>query len=528
MSVNFGRARRCRRDPSRPSFGKRKPSEIRRSLFLKNILAYSGASVFAQFAQVVQNLLVRRFLAPPLMGMWNRVGVIQSFVGTFDLGVTQAAGRELPLLRGAGQFKEEQIVRSTACWARLGQGVLFATGIVIVALLWKGQHDMAQLRLAGIAAVLVAVLSWNDTFTVFCQSAQCYVALGRSMAASALVSVVLLPIAAWLGGLPGMMGAAVVAAVIQAILLTWMARTAGIWTTLSWRWPIIRRLVFFGLPLRLVDYPLSLFMILDSLVVAHYCSAAQLAIYATAQLLFAVASDLPSRMGNVLLSRMYFLIGGNTDRLQVGEELRRFLFVQHTLLMPLLLTTLWWGAQFILRTFLLKYASALDVAQVLLVGIYFIPASTLIRNFWIIDKRLISLFASNLGGLAAGTGALLIAARAGHFQLNWISGGMVCGYAIHFAILLFSIGRSVWGARIAMVVGLGAFSASIYVACLLRYIPGPGTGVAGIGALAAFALQGWAKTQLVLAPLYAVGIWRGSVLQLISRLFPKQEASIAT
>jgi len=62
-------------------------------LFFKNILAYSGASVIAQGAQLVQNLLVRRFLAPASMGMWNRVAVIQSFAGTFDLGVTQAAGR---------------------------------------------------------------------------------------------------------------------------------------------------------------------------------------------------------------------------------------------------------------------------------------------------------------------------------------------------------------------------------------------------------------------------------------------------
>jgi hypothetical protein len=266
---------------------------------------------------------------------------------------------------------------------------------------------------------------------------------------------------------------------------------------------------------------------LDSLFVARYCSAAQLAIYATAQLLFAVASDIPGRMGSVLMSRMYILIGANTNRLQVGEELRRYLYVQHTLLMPLLLTTLWWGAQFVFHTFLPKYASALDVAQVLLVGTYFIPSNTLIRNFWIIDKRLISLLASNLGSLLAGIGVLLLAARAGQFQLNWISGGMVCGYAIHFGILLFSVGRAIWGTRIAMLVGTTALCGSIYVACLLRYIL-PSGGATDVRSLGVFLLLGWAKTQLCLAPLYALGMWKGSVLQLASKFLAKQELSEAT
>jgi O-antigen/teichoic acid export membrane protein len=462
------------------------------------------------------------------MGMWGYVGVIQNFVGIFDLGITQAAGRDLPLLRGAKQYEEEQTVRSTACWARLGQGLLFATGILVFSVLRNGHQETARLGPAMVAAILVVVLAWNDAITVFCQSAQCYFVLGRSIIATALISVLLLPVAARFGGVYGMMAAAVMVAIIQAVLLTWLARAADVRITLSCRWPVIRRLISFGLPLRLVDYPLALFMILDSLFVAHYGSASQLAIYATALMLFALASDIPARMGTVILSRVYTLSGGNIHRSQLASELRRYFFIQHTLFMPFLLVTLWWAVQFILPAFLPQYTSALGVAQVLLVGIYFMPSNTLIRNFWIIDKRLVALLISNLGGLAAGIVALFIATKAGHWQLSWIACAMVCSYAVHFVILLCSIGRSIWGSRTAMIVGAWALGGSAYVALLFRYLPIEVNNSVGIGPLFFMALQGWAKAQLCLTPLYILGIWKGSVLEFLPKLFPKQQVPVAT
>jgi O-antigen/teichoic acid export membrane protein len=497
-------------------------------LFFKNLIAYNGANLIAQGAQVLQNLLVCRFLAPVFMGMWSYVGVIQNFVGVLDFGIMQAAGRDLPLLRGARKYEEEQTLRSTACWARLGQGLFFAAGILIFAFLRNSHQGTSRLGPAMVAAVLVVIMSWNDALTVFCQSAQCYLALGRSMIATALISVLLLPIAARFGGVYGMMAAAVTVAIIQGILLTWLAWAADIRITMSCRWPVIRRLISFGLPLRLVDYPLSLLLILDSLFVAHYGSASQLAIYATALTLFALASDLPARTGTVILSRIYTLSGSNTNRSQLASELRRYLFIQHTLFMPFLLATLWWAAQFMLPAFLPKYTSALSVAQVLLVGIYFLPSITLIRNFWIIDKRLGALFISNLGGLAAGIAALLITTRAGHLELGWIACAMVCSYAVHFAILLGSIGRSIWGSKAAMIVGAWALGGSVYVALLFRYLLPEANNPGGMGALFVMTLLGWAKTQLFLAPLYILGVWKGSVLEFLPKIFPKQRVSAAT
>jgi O-antigen/teichoic acid export membrane protein len=493
-------------------------------VFLKNLIAYSGANLAAQFGSFLENLLVRRFLAPGLMGIWNYVGVMQNFVGTFDLGITQAASRDLPLLHGGGKSEDEQLTRSSACWGRLAQGMLFAAGIAIFVLVADRHREAVPRSPAIVAVILVVVMSWTEAMTVFCQSAQCYYALSWSMVVTAVITVALIPAATWFFGLHGIMEASVLVALLQALLLTWLAHRAGIHLTLDCRWPIVRRLIAFGLPLRLVDYPLSILMMADMLFVAHFCSVAQLAIYATGTLLFAIASDMPARMGNVLLSRIYVLTGGNTNRSRVASELRRYFIIQHALLMPFLLTTLWWGARFIFPAFLPKYVPALGVAQVLLLGAYFTPPNTLIRNFWIIDKRLMALLGSNLGGLAAGAAMLLVAGRIGHLQLTWIAGGMVCAYAIHFLILLCSVGHALWGLRVVIAVGLWALAGSVYVALLIRYIL-PLGGDPGHGLLFITSLIGWAKTQLWLLPLYIVGSWRGAALQLLRQYFPRGAVS---
>jgi O-antigen/teichoic acid export membrane protein len=483
-------------------------------LFLKNIIAYSGANLLSQFLQAVEHLVIRRILAPALMGTWNRVLVLQNFIATFDPGITQAASRELPLLRGAGKREEEETVRSTAGWARVAQGLIFSSGIVLFALMNKERLGAGWLEVAFVAAVLVSISSCSEIMTVFYQSAQRYVTLSRSIVTAAVIELSLVPIGAFLYGVRGMMAGFVVAATLQSLILLVMARSADAGMAATFEWPVARRLISFGLPLRVVDYPLALLLVMDSMCVARFCSAAQLALYGTAQMLFALASDVPGRVAVVLLSRLYTLSGQKGERSQRASELRQYFVIQHALFMPFVITTIWWAAQFIILFFLPTYSHSLDVAQVLLVGVYFVPSSTLIRNFWVIDKRLGAILLSNIGGLMAGLVAMFLACEVGQWQLRWIAFGIVAAYALHYSILLFSVGRGLWGGNGAMMVGAWALIGSGSVAVLLDRTSADVA--VGIGANALFfrAARGWATTQFFLLPLYGLSVWRGSVWKL--------------
>ena len=231
-------------------------------MLLRNIIAYSGTSLVVQVAQLVQGFVIRRLLHPDLLGAWNYVGVTLSFIGTFDVGITSGAARELPLLRGAARRAEEELVRSTAFWARLGQAAILAIGIVLYAW-WGGTRSAHAGLIAWSAAVLLLLSAASESLTTFYQSSERYVALGRASMIGSLATAACLPLGVVLGGLVGLMCAAILAAILQFLLLIWLAGREGLQVRTAFSPSWLRQLVRFGLPMRLVDYPLAIFSILD-------------------------------------------------------------------------------------------------------------------------------------------------------------------------------------------------------------------------------------------------------------------------
>lgn len=485
-------------------------------MFLRNLAAYSGASATAQFAALAQGFLIRRMLVPGLMGIWNYVGVAQGFVATFDLGITQAAARDLPMLRGAGEDQQERATRATAFWARIGQSAVFAGVLVVIGLAgWLGPGFPPVAIYT--AAVLVVMQACTDSMTTFFQSAQQYRVLGRTIVTISVLSVIVVPGATWLAGLSGLFVSFIALAAVQAAVMMVQAGRTGVGVVRDFSWPAFRRLVAFGVPVRATDYPMALSLIADTLFVARFFPAAELALYATARVFFVAASDVPARMGTVVLSRLYTLSGARVDRGRLGEELARYLCALHLVVLPFLLTTAYLAANIVIRAFLPEYSGALPVAALLLLGTYFLPSTTLVRNFWIIDRRLLPMFAASLAGLVGMTACLWSAVSLGGWKLEWVATGTLAGLVLQAAILAGSVGREVWAARSLAGVAAWAVLGCAATALALGIIGGAPSEAAGAGTLAGLGLA-WFWSQLALLPLYAFGMWRGRLLGLLSRL----------
>lgn len=477
-------------------------------MFVKNLISYSGASLVVQAMQLVQGLVVRRMLPPALMGVWNYVGVVQAGAATFDLGITQAAGRELPLLHGAGQRAEEGAVRATAFWSRLVQSLALAGGMLVWAAYAAAHGNGLAWPVAFAGAVLVLLSSCNDSLATFCQSQQRYAALGRSNVFGAVVSAILLPLGAWLDGVRGLVAGAVVALFLQLLQLAWRTHRDGLAVAWTWRWPALRGLLGYGLPMRLVDYPLAVFTIMDVLVVSWFLDASDLAIYSTAKIMSAMAIDIPSRMGNVYLSRLYIQSGANVDRRALGAELVRYLTMQYLVVMPLVICGVYWLAVQILSFFLPKYVAALPAAQVLLLTVFFVPQTSLMRNFWMIDKRFGALLCTNLiglAGMAVGLGAAVTWFGPSLLAVAW---GCVAGYGVFFLSLVVTVGREVLGSRMAMRVAGAAVGAMLYIGLVIGHLRGRTFGGDLVGFVGG-SLGQLAGTLALLAPVVAVGVWQG-------------------
>ncbi|MBM3851999.1 MAG: hypothetical protein FJ399_02455, partial [Verrucomicrobia bacterium] len=313
-------------------------------MFLRNLVGYSAANLVVQALQFVQGMIVRSLLPPALMGVWNYVGVVVAGAATFDLGIMAAASRDLPLLHGAGRREEESTMRATAFWSRLAQSMVLGGGMMVWAAFAAAHGNRLAWPVAAAAALLALLSACNESLGTFCQSQERYVTLGMSNVFGAAASAVLLPLGAWLAGVRGLVVGAMLGLGLQLVQLVWRTRREGLTVAWTWRWPALRALLGYGVPMRLVDYPLAVFMILDVLVVTRLLEAGELAVYATAKIMVAMAIDIPSRMGNVYLSRLYVQCGAGADRRELGDELARYLMAQYLVVMPLVICVVWWFA----------------------------------------------------------------------------------------------------------------------------------------------------------------------------------------
>ncbi len=486
------------------------------SRFFKNAIVYSSANLVAQCCKVAQEFVLRRLLPPEAIGVWNLAVVTQSFVATFDIGVIEGAFRDLPILEGAGNREEATRARATSLRTKLVQAALLGLCILFYALAFR--RDAPPLILAAFAAgaLLHGGHAVTDSLILFLQSAQRYLSLSRALLASSFLSAILLPIGALAGGVPGLLAAGVCALLAQGALLLLSARREELRLNGPWDTGLFKKFVGFGLPLRIVDYPQQLFGIADVMIITRFLGLEALAIYATAKTILAQAVEVPARLGTVFITRLFNQTGADRSRADLAAELMRYLIVTYLLVIPLLVCSVMAVVTFAVSQVIPRYASSLPVLQTLLFAVYFMPQTTIIRNFWMLDRRLIAIGASNLASIAGLGASFAVAVALLGKTLTAIALAMVAGYAFFFLYLMASIGREIWGARrtleLCALVALSVGWTALVVRAASAGVGAPG--LAGGARAMALAL---ARCVVLLAPLGLFAAWRTRLFDYLPR-----------
>jgi len=463
--------------------------------------------MIAQLAVTIQGFLVRRILSPNLLGVWSLVTVVQGFVATFDLGISAAASRELPLLHGAGDKDEEVKVWSTALWSRTAQGLLLALAVLIYTALSRAKYDRVFLFGMAACAILIFLSSVSESYIVSYQSAQQYVPLSRNMFVYSIVSAALLPAGSLLAGVRGLIVASVCVTALLVFLLVTLQPKESLPVRAVWDWRVLWRLIGFGLPMRLTDYPQSLMVMIDVLWVTKYFGVESLAIYTTAKTIFSMAVEIPSRISNVFLMRLFNLAGAQTSRGQLGRESSRFLFAQCLLVLPCVIIALNELSSWLTQHYLPRYIPSLPVMRILLLSIYFVPQTMLVRNFWILDKRFFSIGISNTVGLTGMLAMFLLMAKARGSTLQMVAVSVLLGKAICYLYVMCTVGVEILGLKGS----LALVGHVVAMVCYLYYVTAyPPLADATASILAAGRGLIWeiGRALLLLVPVLCYGAWK--------------------
>lgn len=472
-----------------------------RSGVLGSAVAYGGIGIIIQVVRLIQEIALRRLLVPEVVGIIGLANLVQSAVKSMDLGILAAASRELPLLRGAGHSEEEGVVRVTAIRSYVAQSAVFAIPVAVYALV--AVPDI-RIRFALIAALIIQVLTAAcEGRQLVLQSAQKFSGLGRVGLMFSLAYAFGVVGGAKFFGLAGVLGGGVAAWAAQAFWLRRYETSSALNKGGRFESRALMELIRFGLPLRICDYPTAFAVLVDSMIVGRLLGLEGLALYTTLRAFFNQALELPTRFSVVVLMRLYHNDAG-PGRATSAPQLRRYLMVQYLLVLPAIVCGVVVGLQLLTSCLLPRYEAVVPLARLLLLEFYFVPQVSLMRNYWIMDKKL---------GMIAASGSLWLLSRV--VLLYWLievrglgltgaAWACLVSAALYHFFVLATVGRSLWGGIGAAKLGLLAIFSAACTGVVVRQFSAPV--LSGWIPAIAVAIRQMSGMSALLSPLLLLGL----------------------
>lgn len=408
-------------------------------------MAYSSMNVIVQVITMVREFAVRWILPPQIMGFWNLSVVVQRFVSIFDLGCIAGATRELPIVRGKGNSGEEAILRSTTFWFTLIQNAAVSLFAVLYIVWNRSDYAGWGIMAAVVGITIFLIMSVQTVFTTFFAAAHDFVTLSKLLVIGALIDGAAFPVFALIWGLKGLMTAAVAGACIKSALFFLSGGRKGLDVKSKLSPKASRELLSFGFVLRVVDYPNALFNIADIIWVTKLMGIEALAFFSLAKSFFLQMSDVSTRIGTVYTMHYLEQSGKGMSREFMAEQLKRFLFFQLLVVVPVLSWAAGTVLPFIVRNFIPEYSASNRTFLVLLACGFFYVLNSGLTNPWVMDKKLFIRGAANTAGLLMMAGALFVTwFILGRRTINSVACATLSGYFLYFVYMVFAVGKGMW------------------------------------------------------------------------------------
>jgi O-antigen/teichoic acid export membrane protein len=418
---------------------------------------------------MVQEFGLRMIFSPTVYGLWNYVTVLKNFGSTLDLGVATAASRKIAIENGQGS---KEIVGKYCSSALIINGYLKAiTAIFIVGYaIYFTSFDLGwltQITAIATAVIMVILIGFTDVYVAAYQGIEIQDRLGKLIAIFWAIFCATSIAFGYIFGISGVLFSGIFSYLIYALILHHKLRDS---VDIRWAisWDKAKDLLGFGIPFRVVDYPLVFLSNADLLLVAMFFDVQSLAIYSTAKIFLLQTSQIPGWILSIFVMKLANKMNNSFERAKCDEEMYLLLLFNYFVLIPLLLVFTVLGSKVIMHVFLVDYIPALDYVLLIMFALYFQPQVTGIRNYWMLEKKLKKLAITNIISLAV----FFIVIFIGNVDIDGLTvivTAYVLANCINALLGLFSIGPKIWGwPKLLGVMLAGISSVSLYAYFISR------------------------------------------------------------
>ncbi len=339
----------------------------RRKAILKDAGIYTLGTYASQLFDMVNGVLIRRYLGPAQMGLWSFLQVILSYLKHASLGVSAATSRDVPYYLGKGDLEKARETQSLVFTFTLLNSVMTALGLLAFVFLTRGRYPTLLFH-GFLSLCVILVLQRVHNFLVTLLRAYKEFALAAflnvSLSAAALGLTVLLT-RPW--GLYGFFAANILNYFFSIGLVFLTTRHPIRWL---WDWVRIQPIMRFGFAMLAYDVLRSFLVSIDRLMITKFLGFEALGLYSVATMASTYAASFPTMLAVILFPHIQEAYGKRDQASDVGIFL-----LQPTLalsaLMPFLIGAIWIFSDAFVAHFLPRYEAGIPALKFLILGVYF-------------------------------------------------------------------------------------------------------------------------------------------------------------
>ena len=355
----------------------------KRKEIMKDAGIYVFSSYIAQFLDIVNGILMRRFLGPSSMGVWAFLQVIQNYAKHSSLGITTATARDVPYFRQKGDTAKVEEVKNLVYSFTVTTAIASAAVIVAFALWHRKNYSPAIFYGLLVVAALVILQRLYNLYVVLLRAHKEFMLTGILNIVSSFGTLLWTVVLTWKFQLYGFFAGMILNYVLLIFLIR--AKTAYRFN-LFFSWKAFLPLLSLGSAVLISDILRSILTSIDRLTVAKYLGFEALGIYSVALMADNYLYSLPNMFGVIFFPHFQEAFAKKDDPKDLEKYLKQPTLVL-ACIFPLLIGLVWCAADWIVPWLLPQYSTGIPALKILSLGSFFFAISHSYSTFLLTVKK---------------------------------------------------------------------------------------------------------------------------------------------
>lgn len=396
----------------------------------KDYFIYSAGNYISQAVGILSGFLLRVFLEPYYMGIWQGLSIITTYTSYTNLGISKSAAREIPYFISKNNNEKAESLKNIGFTFSLV--TIIPVGLCCIGIAFSQRSSFNLYLFWGFIAIgLVVILERLESYIItILRSKKKFAAEAVNKVFGSLINLALVVILVRHFKLFGLYGVDTIVLVCSIIVLLILSKERF---RIILKKDELRHLLKIGIPLVLLGFMSVNVTNVDRIVILKMLGAERLGLYSIAIMMGTMVYTVSNMASIILYPRFQELYGKNDDKDEVHAmmiKIIRFLWLPLLILISGCVIFL----PYLVRQFIPKYNEGITAMQFFLGGIYFFSLSAFCSNFLVtINKQVYCLFicaATMLINLI-----LSIASVKLGFGIEGVALSASVSYFFHFAVL---------------------------------------------------------------------------------------------